>query len=168
MRVSLQLNGLTRLRKALESTADSVHIQTMLKNWGMRYMAEQQELFADNSRGGGSWVGLAEATIAGKKRKGSRTPTTILRDRSILFHALNPINQALGPGQYRQLGPLSIEIGIGGSGTYPSGVAIAEVARVHHMGEGRMPKRVILNPVSAQVRAGMIIDANNALSKINE
>lgn len=163
----LRLEGLTKLQRELAG-AKSTAVQTMLKQWGARYMAEAQERFAENSRGGGSWAGLSLATVKAKRRKGSRTPDSILRDRSILFHALDPVFQN-GPGQFRELGNFSIEIGVGGSATYPdSSVAIADVAMMHHMGEGRMPRRPILGPVSPEVEAGMVADAERALSKIYE
>jgi hypothetical protein len=140
----------------------------MLKQWGARYMAESQERFAENSRGGGKWQALSPATVQAKARRGSRTPSSILRDRSILFHALDPVFQN-GPGQYRELGDFSMEIGVGGTATYPdSATTIASVAVMHHVGEGRLPKRPILENASPAVEAGMVEDAQRVLKKLYE
>src|SRR5690606_23070058 len=101
------------------------------------------------------------STIRRKERSGSRTPDSILRDRGFLYRAFDAVLSGQ-PGQYERQYDFGVEVGVGGSATYPNGPLIGKIATIHQMGEGRMPKREIVVEPPSSVLGGMVEDARRA------
>ena len=95
---------------------------------------------------------------------GARSPSSILRLSDRLFHALDPIYTG-APGQLERVHGRTIEVGIGGSGSYPDGPSIGKVARIHQDGLGRVPQRKIIVRPDTATRRGMIKDTELELLK---
>jgi len=104
---------------------------------------------------GGQWPNLKPNTIFDKIRVGSRTPTLKLRRTDLLYNTLTPLYQNL-PGQLEIDTPNGIEIGIGGSGTYPDGLSIGFNAEIHQNGLGRVPARLIVVFPPSDVVEGLV------------
>lgn len=93
--------------------------------------------FRKFSRGEGNWPQLSPSTIAAK---GS---SKILIDKGFLVASLNPAFMTGGPVEMTK-NRLGVEIRFSSSSHQSSGLTIADLARVHQLGLGTVPKRKIL------------------------
>lgn len=126
--------------------------------WAMMYRSFIQLRYDRFSKGGGNWKPLSKATLAARRRKGTRRRKkfkagastslsmrpAILRDTGVMFNALSPEFRRR-PGQLQKQLPSAILVGYGGPHRHPGGKAtIADIASFHQTGEGRLPKREII------------------------
>lgn len=156
-------------------------IRKAIKQWAVRYRAFVQERFDAFSKGGGDWPPLAASTIR-RRRKGKKIRMTtmsgqsdrfqvrtasILRDTGTLFQALEPVFKHK-PGALELRIPFGVRVGYGGPARHPGGKAtIADIARFHQEGKGKLPKRRIIvdpPPHLVQLMAG---DMERALAQAN-
>ncbi len=136
-KASVRLNDKPLLRLIRQLNGKRGAINTMLKQWGIVYLAEQRRRFRDFSRGRGDWQPLSEDYA---EQKGS---DIILILTSALFNALAPG----APGNVFRRTRSGIIVGAVGEGNHPSGdFTIAALAQVHHEGEGNLPSRPIIAP----------------------
>ena len=82
----LQLD--TELRRVLNWGRSEKDIGFMLRECSRVYRDWVARRFLDQSQGNGDWEPLKPATIAQKKRKGSKNPTSILSDSGRLYKAI--------------------------------------------------------------------------------
>lgn len=163
-KVDIKTPTLDALRQGLRAGEDDALISKLLSQWAMRFRAWAQERFLDE--GDGSWPDLQDATIEEKDRHGSRHPTSILRDWDFMFHSLDAMFTGRD-GQYERQYNLGVEVGIGGEETHPDSLlTIGEIAAIHHMGEGDMPRRRVLEEPPGDVISGMIEDAQRILTEL--
>ena len=126
-------------RKRLEPT---------FKIWGIRYLADTKRKFIKNSKGGGDWPALKQATVRRRRRGTARAQrrrrvlrAAILWDTGTILHALD-VGE---PGNLFKMLKDGVRVGFGGPAKHPgSNATIADIARFHNAGEGRLPKRQIL------------------------
>lgn len=133
-----------------------------MKKWEARYRGFALKRFDVFSKGGGNWAPLAPATIR-RRRAGS---STILRDKNLLFNALNPAFQN-APGSFSEIGDWIVITGYGGESRYTgkgSNVSIADIAEFHDKGDG-VPQRKIIETPDAGTVAAMARDAENDINK---
>lgn len=119
-------------------------IEKGFKQWGAVYRSFASERFDTYSKGGGNWKPLSPQTIA-RRRKGSGTGlvAAILVDTAILKNALAP--NLIKPGRFDEKIKGGIRVGYGGPDKHKgSTFTIARLARMHHEGKGRLPKREII------------------------
>lgn len=159
--VKLRVRGLRRLQREAARSSNSKPIDTMLKQWGKRYLAFTKRRFQKQSGGGGVWPDLAESTK--RQRRGSGQ-YKILQDK------LRSLVKALtigAPGNLFDIKRGRIRVGFGGPARHPDGFAtIADIARFHQTGKGHLPKReIIVEPDAGTVR-GMNRDTQKALKKL--
>lgn len=138
-----QLSVTRSFRRINKLKAPDEDFRRAAKVGAIKYRSFLTERFLKYSRKGGRWKNLKPATIRAKERIGSRTPTLKLRRFGPLLTSLSPIFSGL-PGQLEVDTADGIEVGIGGSGSYPSGITIGEVAAFHQAGLGRLPQRTIV------------------------
>lgn len=123
---------------------DSGPIQKGFKQWGEVYRSFIWERFDTYSKGGGDWKPLSPKTIA-RRRKGSGSGlvAAILVDLAIMKNALAP--NLIKPGRFDEKIKGGIRVGYGGPDKHKgSTFTIARLARMHHEGKGRLPKREII------------------------
>jgi hypothetical protein len=133
--------------------------------WAERYKSFAQERFIRSSRGGGDWSPLSTATLARRRKGKGRRRVAILIDTGQLFGGLNP--QVVAPGSIEQEIPWGVRVGYGGPERHPEGAAtIADIARFHQTGAGRLPKREIIVEPPSKLRAQMAKDLERALARM--
>jgi hypothetical protein len=159
---TISIGGLVDARGAVGG--GSPVAKKVLKQWQARYRGFAYRRFDIFSKGGGSWPPLAPATVK-KRRKQS---STILRDKNLLFNALNPaLYGAAAPGSFTEFGDWIVTLGYGGNARYTgpgSQANIADIARFHDAGLG-VPKREIIVPPPGDVVEAMKGDANRAINE---
>lgn len=149
----------------------------VFKTWGVRYLVWTKRLFIRASRGGGDWPALKPSTIAGRRAGRSRRPkrrgrgytkrgptgrVSILRDTGTLLRALTP-NM---PGNLFKFISGGVRVGFGGPAKHPEGKAtIADIAKFHNVGEGKLPKRQILFVPGNAFTMEMFLDLKRAIEK---
>lgn len=148
-KASVRLNDKPLLRLLRELKGKRGAINTMLKKWGIVYLAEQRRRYRQFSRGQGDWEPLSEEYA---ERKGS---DIILILTSALFNAFAPG----APGNVFKRSRTGIVVGIVGEGNHPSGdFTIAALAQAHHEGIGNLPERPIIAPPTRKtVRRFLVI-----------
>lgn len=113
------------------------------------------------SKGGGNWPPLAEATV---KAKGS---SAILIDTGVMVGALK-IKYDDAPGALQRLFSNRKGIRVGFSrDPHPSagGLTVADLASIHHLGQGRVPKRTILIQPDDKTIGQMVKAIEKAIDK---
>ena len=178
--VTIDLRGLNNLEKlvrdGMRGGGKGNPIRRAFHQWGARYRGFVQERFDRFSKGGGNWKALSKATVK-RRRKGrkrtarskSKTFSTgsaaILKDTGTLFRALQPGFVSL-PGQLEKDIQYGIRVGFGGPGKHPnSRFTIAQIARAHQTGAGKLPKREIIVDPDIRTVAGMQADMQRAVNK---
>lgn len=167
-----------QIRAELRAGGPPGPVRTMLRQWGKRYLSAMKKRALKNSRGGGEWPPLAASTVhtrrkGGKKRggvnavkvKGTGGNVAILHDTGFLIGAMqkgNPHNlfKDISRGVRVGFGPTKHPV-------YKT-VTIAQMARWHHDGAGKLPARKLLHDPKddpALVR-GMISDAERAIQRM--
>jgi len=180
--VKINLAPLQELTRRLQAAPIGGAVDTMLRNWGRRYLGFTRRRFVRYSRGGGDWPPLSPATIAQrrgpkrrrKKRKTHGTATTtrgsagvvaILRDTGTLFNALT-----IGaPGNLFERVGKGINVGFGGPARHPKGgEAIASIATKHQFGDPaqHLPQREILVEPDQATIDGFVEDAKRAVARL--
>lgn len=160
-------------------------IRDALRQWAVRYRSAMQERFVEQSRGGGEWPPLKEITKQRRRgtqqgprkkrgKRGSEHAATgtfaILRDTGTLFNALSPAFSGK-PGQLQEDIEFGVRVGYGGPMRYEKGKApatIADIARFHQTGAGRLPIRKILVDPPASCLAGMVADMERAIERVKK
>ena len=144
-------------------------VEAMFRQWDLRYLAFARREFKKNSRGGGRWAPLAEATMKARRgaRKGykGRRRFSILYDTGLLFKALN----FGAPGNLYQKIKNGIRVGFGGPARHGKDkVTIADIARYHNQGspKRRLPKRQIIVEPSVSVVRAMGEDAKMMMARL--
>jgi hypothetical protein len=152
-------------------------LRAAFNQWGVRYLAETKKTFVKNSAGGGEWPPLKRrrgfstvrthgrktgSTVNSYKRK-NKGGDKILRDTGTLFKALS-----IGsPGNLYQDLKNGKRVGFGGPSRHPSGqFTIADIAKVHQVGGGHLPKRQILHQPSSGLIQQMLGDLSRAVNRI--
>ncbi len=168
----MELNAKVKVDlKPLEKFADSIHkglqnnsgpIRKAYKQWAARYRSFVQERF-DRFGKGGEWQDLAPST----KRRRRGTIFTILRDTSTMFGALDTLFSGQ-PGALEKKIPFGIRVGFGGPGRHKSGgkATIADIARFHQEGVGRLPQRLIIVDPDQRTVDGMAGDMLRAVETL--
>lgn len=142
-------------------------IRRALHQWGELYLGFLKTRFSDFSRGGGDWPPLSpnsirekvrksRAALQGKKKRkrleafeanlASGTANfPILRDRGIIFRALQP---GADGNEFKHV-QNGVLVGIGGPARHPSSnqASIAEIAAFHQRGGKWLPqRRIVVGP----------------------
>lgn len=109
---------------------------------------------------------------AATRRKGNQlvnVTVSLLRDKGLLFAALNPTFGA-APGAVEQKRGLSVLVGYGGPARHGVGgsATIADIASFHDVGSGHLPKRQIIVPPDASVLSSMANDMQRALGRLGQ
>lgn len=161
--VDVDLRGLKRYQSAIASGSSSGPIRIMTRQWAARFRGFIQQRFVKFSRGGGDWAPLKH-----KRRRGKKAAAAILRDTGLMFASLDPVFQG-APGAHLKDISFGVETGYGGPGKHPNGTAtIADIARFHQEGKGRLPKRKIIVPPNTRTVELMVRDAERALLKMGD
>lgn len=168
MIVRVDTSGLEKYKKLVAGG----FMRDVLTLWAKRYRADQQERFDKFSKGGGDWPPLAQSTIEGRRHggkggykrgkgameaavAGGGGQVSILRDTNTLFMVLDPSFSGR-PGQLQEFTDDGVRVGFGGPGRYPDGSAsVADIARFHDEGGGRLPQRKLLDEPTQETRDGM-------------
>lgn len=161
--VIINLSGLKKFAGRIKA-GDELS-RAITTRWAARYRGFILKRFDTFSKGGGNWPPLAPATVARRRKGDGSASPTILRDKGLLFAALNPgLNAA--PGSLTEHGKWFVVVGYGGASRYPdSSATIADIASFHNTGGGRLPQRKIIVPPSSELQASMIKDATDVLSR---
>ena len=116
------------------------------KLWGKIYETFVRRRYIRFARGGGDWKPHAPATIAARRKgRGSGSPR-ILIDRGKVLGALT-----IGkPGNLFKQIRHGVRFGFGGGAKHPGGPTIAQIAKWHDAGDGRLPQRQIIVPPDAK------------------
>jgi len=136
----------------------------MFTRWVKRYESFAKRRFVKMSRGG--WKPLAASTLKGRRGgKGKRRKAAILIDTGTLVKSLT-IGATGNMIEWLRNG---VRYGIGGPAKHPDGKAtIADIARFHDSGKGRLPKReIIVAPDAATVNA-MKRDVKSAVTALGQ
>ncbi len=179
--VRIDIGPLRAFANELHDAPRTGPVDTMLKQWGSRYLAFLRRRFTAFSTGGGDWPDLAPSTKKARRgpqrrkkarrKSGSAKTTTrgsgqrfaILRDTGTLLAALN----VGAPGNKCDRVPNGIEAGFGGPARHPKGKAtIADIARFHNEGSGDLPQRRIIVPPNNETVEGMRQDAVRACTAL--
>lgn len=172
--VKVDMSGFGNFRKTINAglagADDSNPIRAALRQWGARFRSFVQERFVKFSRGGGDWPPLKPATQARRRgaRAGSKGPRafSLLRDTGTLFNALSPTFDVT-PGKLQEDIPFGIKVGYGGPARHPKGTAtIADLARFHQTGAGRLPVRKIIVEPDQPTIDRMRGDMERAIAKL--
>jgi hypothetical protein len=141
MTVELKGRKLTAIAKTLSPQSPAMAVA--LKQIAAIYRSFVQLRFDKFSRGQGNWKKLAPATIAA--RRGPKGVVSILRDKGLLFAALQPTFTGT-PGALEQRTTTGIRVGYGGPHRHGTGggVSIADIASFHNEGSGHLPQRKII------------------------
>ena len=134
----------------------------MLEQWGERYLAYAQDHFLKASRGGADWAQLKPATIRQRRKgKGSGKPS-ILYDTGMLFRGLSRGHK----GNRFDIKNYSVIVGYGGRDRIRKGkITIKQLAEIHNMGKGHVPKRQIIIKPNSHLINKMRKDAYRATQK---
>lgn len=136
---------------------------------GYRILGQWQRDFNRNARGGGQWAPLAASTMrarrgpsrANKKRGGPRK-FSILINTGLLRASLTGGNAGNVFQSLQVGGKYGIRVGIGGNARglvrkgnqlVPAKATLGQIARWHNDGAGRLPKRIIAQPLNGQTLA---------------
>jgi hypothetical protein len=194
--VKLDLSALKRFADSIHRglSNGSGPILKAMKQWAARYRSFAQERFDVFSKGGGDWPdlepstkrarrkgkskkikglhGAAKKTHEAKMKRGGGGGTfSILRDKGILFGALDTAFTNK-PGALEESIPFGVRVGYGGSRRHPGGqTTIFDIARFHQEGRGRLPvRRIIVEPDQQTVdaMAGDMLRAINELRRDSE
>lgn len=195
MTVKLNLKPLDALRleisQGLKVPRKRGPIDRVFLQWGKVVRGYLQERFVRESRGGGQWRRLSASTLAarrtkkrrrgkdGARRRSIRTvrfatgassqlsaAPRILRDTGTLFRALNPVFSNR-PGAIQRDIPFGVRIGFGGPDRHADGkVTVAQIARWHQTGAGKLPVRKIIVDPPLRVQAQMARLMQAALDKL--
>jgi len=155
--VAVDLKPLERYVKLLSVSGQIGWDQVMIR-WLVRYKKFAKARFNANSAGGGAWPPLKPNTRK-RVRKRSRA---ILKDSDVLSHTLDPIPTLArypmaGIATYTRRNGVTITFG--GTGKHPySKLSVARLAKVHHLGLGRVPTREILISPSDEIKRFMVND----------
>jgi len=178
--VRTNIDPLKALARELHDAPRSGPVDAMFKQWGTRYLAFTRRRFVAFSGGGGDWPDLAPSTKKARRgptsrkkvrrRKGAATTTrgsgrkfAILRDTGTLLAALD----VGAPGNRFDRLPDGIEVGFGGPSRHPKGKAtIADIARFHNQGAGKLPQRKIIVPPDSPTVEGMRQDGVRAVQAL--
>lgn len=165
--VKIDLKPLEKYVEILSQEGKSGHNQLMIK-WLVRYKKFAKAQFNKNSKGGGSWPPLRPRT---RKRVKKRS-RAILKDSETLVHTLEPIptlDRNPVPGIITTRTRKGIAISFGGAGRHPySKLSIARLAKVHHLGLGRVPKRAILVAPTDEVKRLMVNDVRTTARDVKK
>lgn len=166
MSIRWDFGPLWRLKKEIRHADRAGPFHTMLKQWGVRYLAFTRRRFA--REGNGQWARLAPPTVR-RRRQGKRKSggTKILRDTGTLLNALSPNGAGnlftfvksliRGPG---------VRVGFSDSARHPTaGMSVAQLAAIHDEGKGNMPKRPILVPPDEPTKMQMRRDLLRAVAQ---
>lgn len=172
-----------QIRAELRAGGPPGPVRMMFRQWGARYLGAERKRALENSRGGGEWPPLKPETI--KRRRKPRTAriakTTGKADRRFKRGAqggvaiLQDTGTLLAAMQRGSRGNLfkdirrGIRVGFGPT-KHPADktATIAQIARWHHDGAGKLPARKLLHDPKgdpALVR-GMTRDAKRALQRM--
>lgn len=164
MSVKIDLSPLTKFTAVILGKTGAIKV--MLKQWAAIYRGFVQERFDAHSKGGGDWKPLSPTTIAHRRKgKGIGAVATILRDTNTLYGALDP--GRLKHGAIEKITEFGVKVGYGGGDKHPKGRAtIANIAKWHDTGAGRLPQRKIIVPPNNTTLRLMIKTANKTLRKI--
>jgi len=139
--VKVRLDKLAAIRERVKPDGD--RLTKWKKRSAQRYRSFLFKRFNKFSRGGGNWRNT-------KRRKAGKT-RFILRKTHTLYKALSPVYRGL-PGQYERLDRNYIETGYGGSGRHPNAkMTVANLAKIHNVGNGIIPQRQIIVSPSSEV-----------------
>lgn len=186
--VSVNLKGLEKFQSEIDQqlAGKDGPIRKAFKLWGVRYRSYIQLRFDSYSKGGGDWRALSLATIKARRKGSNKNKSrsslarnkakpvnaggsfTILRDKGLLFAAVNPVFNG-APGAIEEQIPFGIKAGFGGPQKHDSGgtATIADIANFHQKGaEPRMPQRKIIVEPDAKLLGQMAGDMTNALQEI--
>lgn len=167
--VQINLSGLQRFSAQVDAGLRDGNgpFKAMYEQWAARYRGFVQERFDTYSKGGGDWKPLKYRR---KHKRGAKERQTILRDTNTMFRALNPTFQGQ-PGALQQHIPYGVEVGFGGSAIHPKTegkITVAELARIHHLGLGKVPARPIMVDAPQKVIDAMTRDAERALARVQD
>lgn len=171
--VKLNLKPLQRFRDILAGDlrrSGNGPIRVAMKHWAKRYRSFAQERFVRFSRGGGDWPPLRPQTVARRRKgKGAGPVAVILKDTDTLSKALIP-EWSAKPGAIQLDIPFGVRVGYGGPARHAKGgkATIADIARFHHEGAGRLPKREIIvePPTGHRIYHQMAGDMERAMGRI--
>lgn len=161
-RPGFDLRKLDKLLAILKGKQNHPALRRAYNQWGTRYLAETKRRFIENSKGGGEWKPLSKKY---RRKRGDMSRAKIMVDTGTLLKALNVGN----PGNLYQDLKFGKRVGFGGPSNHPSGrFTIADIARIHHTGRGKAPKRVILHRPSQKLVMQMIGDLKRAVNDIGD
>ena len=125
MQISIQVEGLTRIRQSLKTTADK--LQNMRQFWSSVGMYVQRQTIRERfnkeqSPEGQKWKPLAQSTIRRRKKRHKRGNMKILQDTGALRRSIA-----------YEAGSNSVKVG-----------SVLEYARTHQFGRGKIPARPFL------------------------
>jgi hypothetical protein len=159
------------VKRDLRSTGNGP-VRRAIRQWAARYRSFVQQLFDNNSKGGGGWASLAASTKARRRKarrgrvRGVARSFSILRDTGLLFAALTP-TWTRKPGAIQQDIPFGVRAGYGGPARHPGGKAsIADIAGFHQTGAGRLPKREIIVDPDQRTLDAMADDMERGLGNM--
>ena len=148
--VNINLYKLRKFRDTLNADlrlSSNGPVRKALDEWGSLislFLLNRYERF---SRGQGNWRQLSPVTIAGKIRRGLLL--LILRATDTLYDYLNP-TFSKKPGELSEAVPFGVRVGWGKNmeRLHPDSKTktIADIARFHQEGRGRLPQRKIIAP----------------------
>ena len=184
-RVDVDLRGLKQFESEVrEGLRDGVGpIRDAFTQWQARYVAFLRERFVKNSRSNWPWPPLAQSTIhrrrhgkGGRFKRGKRAyekalasgggQVAILRDTGTLLAALD-VRWDGAPGKLNEIIPYGVRVGFGGPARHPEGDAtIADIARFHQEGRGRLPQREIIVDPPGDLLRQMADDIHRAIERI--
>lgn len=140
-----------RVTADLTGSGNGPVAKAIRQRWVTRYLDFLRREYRKNSSGGGEWPELSAATLE-KDRKTGRKRRGIMRVSDTIYNALLEGHPGNVVTQLRN----GVRTGIGGPGQHPdSRLSIADLAKVHNDGKGRVPQRRIVVPPDAPTLEGM-------------
>lgn len=153
--IKLPVAGLKYIRSQLRRPQGP--LQKALRSWSTAYSAFIVNRFNTFSRGGGNWRPLAEGTIRSKRS------SAILVDRGQLKTGLRTI---VGINRIETMSSTRVVMTFVKGKRHRSGLDLAKLATIHHMGLGAVPKRPILATPDAATKTRMSAAIATAVRKI--
>ncbi len=170
--VNVKTPGLDAFRRVVATKmAPGSHpaIDAMCNQWGKRYEGFARRRFTRLSRGGGEWPPLAPSTIKrrragkGKKRSDLTRAVAILRDKGVLFSAMQI--GTIG-NQFHRI-PMGVRYGFSriphSAGNRSS---LQKIAGYHQTGAGNLPRRTIVVAPDQTTLTGMSNDAGRMMLRV--
>jgi len=145
IKIKFNIKPLEKFRKdfSRQMKSNSLHttLGSMWKLIGIVYLTFTRKRFSNYSRGGGNWPPLSPLTLA-RRRKGKRgNKASILYDTGILFGALSIGTR----GNFFKKIPYGVQVGFSKTTKHKgNSTTIRDIAIIHDLGKGKMPKREIL------------------------